>query len=80
MNTLKSYYEQVPGKEKFFWEIPGPKKPLQLPNVLGERELALLFNALVSKKHEAVWFTAYNAGLVVLQLPPQHYILLHKPY
>lgn len=65
LNALKYYYEQVLGKEKFFWEIPRPKKPLQLPNVLGERELALLFNALVSKKHKAILFTAYSAGLRV---------------
>ena len=29
-------YEQVLGREEFFWEIPGPKRPHQLPKVLSE--------------------------------------------
>jgi len=33
-------YEQVFGREEFFWEIPGPKKPHQLPKVLSENELS----------------------------------------
>ncbi|MDQ3843488.1 MAG: hypothetical protein M3342_05675 [Bacteroidota bacterium] len=31
LNALKFYFEQVLGREKFFWEIPRPKKELQLP-------------------------------------------------
>jgi site-specific recombinase XerD len=65
LNALKFYYEQVLGREKFFWEIPRPKKPLQLPNVLGEKEIANLFNALTNIKHKAILFTAYSAGLRV---------------
>ncbi|MEO6734011.1 MAG: tyrosine-type recombinase/integrase [Ferruginibacter sp.] len=65
MNALKFYYEQVLGREKFFWEIPRPKKPLLLPNVLGEREITNLFNALTNIKHKAILFTAYSAGLRV---------------
>jgi integrase/recombinase XerD len=65
LNALKFYFEQVLHREKFFWEIPRPKKPLQLPNVLGEKDLARLFNALNNKKHKAILFTAYSAGLRV---------------
>ena len=65
LNALKFYYEQVLGREKFFWEIPRPKKPLLLPNVLGEKEIANLFNALTNIKHKAILFTAYSAGLRV---------------
>ena len=52
-------------RDKFFWEIPRPKKPLQLPNVLGEKELTRLFNAITNIKHKAILFTAYSAGLRV---------------
>lgn len=31
MNAIKFYYEQVLHREQFFWEIPRPKKPMQLP-------------------------------------------------
>jgi site-specific recombinase XerD len=68
INALKFYYEQVLGREKFFWEVPRPKKPILVPKVLGEDELARLFNALNNLKHKAVLFTAYSAGLRVSEI------------
>jgi integrase/recombinase XerD len=68
INALKFYYEQVLGKEKFFWEIPRPKKPLLLPKLLNETELRRLFNSLGNKKHKAMLFTAYSAGLRVSEI------------
>ena len=65
LNALKFYFEQVMGREKIFIEIPRPKKPYQLPKVLGEVEIGKLFNALKNKKHKAILFTAYSAGLRV---------------
>lgn len=68
LNALKFYYEQVLNKERFFWEIPRPKKPQILPKLLNETELAKLFNALTNKKHKAMLFTAYSAGLRVSEI------------
>jgi len=68
INAMKFYYEQVLKREKFFWEIPRPKKQLVLPKVLGEDELARLFNALRNLKHKAMLFTAYSAGLRVSEI------------
>jgi site-specific recombinase XerD len=68
LNALKFYFEQVLGREKFFWEIPRPKKPMLLPKLLNEEELRKLFNALVNKKHKAMLFTAYSAGLRVSEI------------
>jgi site-specific recombinase XerD len=68
INALKFYYEQVLGQEKFFWEIPRPKKPLLLPKLLNEIEISKLFNALANKKHKAMLFTAYSAGLRVSEV------------
>ena len=68
INALKFYYEQVLGREKFFWEIPRPKKPLLLPKVLSEDELGNLFNALGNIKHKAMLFTAYSGGLRVSEV------------
>jgi integrase/recombinase XerD len=65
---VKFYYEQVLKRDKFFWEIPRPKKQLILPKVLGEDELARLFNALQNLKHKAMLFTAYSAGLRVSEI------------
>ncbi len=68
INAMKFYYEQVLGREKFFWEIPRPKKQFILPKVLGEDELAKLFNSLGNLKHKAMLFTAYSAGLRVSEV------------
>lgn len=68
INAMKFYYEQVLGREKFFWEIPRPKKRFILPKVLGESELKRLFNAHQNKKHKAILFTAYSAGLRVSEV------------
>lgn len=68
INALKFYYEQVLGREKFLWEIPRPKKPQQLPRLLNEEEIARLFNALSNKKHKAILFTTYSAGLRVSEV------------
>lgn len=68
LNALKFYFEQVLKREKFFWEIPRPKRPLQLPKLLNEDELRKLFNALSNKKHKAMLFTAYSAGLRVSEI------------
>jgi integrase/recombinase XerD len=68
MNALKFYYEQVLSREKFFLEIPRPKKPQILPKLLNETEIAKLFNALTNKKHKAMLFFAYSAGLRVSEI------------
>jgi integrase/recombinase XerD len=68
LNALKFYYEQVLKKEKFFWEIPRPKRPFILPKLLNETEIRKLFNALANKKHKAMLFTAYSAGLRVSEV------------
>jgi len=68
INALKFCYEKVLGHERFFFEIPRPKKHQQLLKVLGEAELTRLFNALSNKKHKAILFTAYSAGLRVSEV------------
>ncbi|HEY5463002.1 MAG TPA: tyrosine-type recombinase/integrase [Hanamia sp.] len=68
INTLKFYYEKVLGREKFFWEIPRPKKHNQLPKVLSENEIGRMFNAIGNIKHKAILFTAYSAGLRVSEV------------
>ncbi len=68
INALKFYYEKVLHKDKMFFDIPRPKKPLLLPKLLHEGELRKLFNALTNKKHKAMLFTAYSAGLRVSEI------------
>jgi integrase/recombinase XerD len=68
INALKFFYEQVLGRERFFWDIPRPQKAFQLPNVLSENELERMFKAVSNLKHKAILFTAYSAGLRVSEV------------
>ena len=68
INALKLYYEQVLHRDKIFVDIPRPKKAKSLPNVLSERELGRLFQAIKNKKHKAILFIAYSAGLRVSEV------------
>ncbi len=68
INSLKFYYEQVLRKEKFFWEIPRPKKPLQLPKVISKEQVASLINAIENTKHKTIIMMAYACGLRVSEV------------
>lgn len=68
INAIKFYYEQTLNKARFFVDLPRPKRHLQLPKQLNENELARLFNALSNKKHKAMLFTTYSAGLRVSEV------------
>ena len=59
INAMKFYYEQAL-KKKILLGDTEAKKQLILPKVLGEDELARLFNALGNLKHKAMLFTALN--------------------
>ena len=68
LNALKFYFEGVLKREKFFFDIPRPKKPFILPKVLAEGEISRLFNAVRPLKHKAILFTAYSCGLRVSEV------------
>lgn len=68
MNALKFYYEQVLKKEKFFWEIPRPKKPIKLPKVISEEKILKGLSEINNLKHKVLLITAYSAGLRVSEV------------
>src|SRR5665647_3655466 len=68
MNSLKFYYEQVLKREKFFWEIPRPKKPLQLPRFFNQDEIASIIKATNNLKHKVMLMLAYSGGLRVSEV------------
>ncbi len=68
MNALKFYYEQVLNKEKFFWEIPRPKKRLILPKVISEEKIVKYLFAVENLKHRTILLLAYSAGLRVSEV------------
>ena len=68
INALKYYYEQVLGREKFFWEIPRPKKQFQLPNFFNQDEIVALLRSVDNIKHKTMLMLAYSAGLRVSEV------------
>ena len=68
INALKFYYEQVLSRPRFFWEIPRPKKPIQLPKVLSKEEIALLLRAIGNLKHKTMLMLGYGCGLRVSEI------------
>jgi len=68
MNAMKFYYEQVLLREKLFWEIPRPKKRIELPKVISEEKIIAALFSVANLKHRAILLTAYSAGLRVSEV------------
>ncbi len=63
INAIKFYLEHVLGQDKQFFSLVRPKKAMQLPEVLGEEEVANILKATTNLKHRAILTTLYSAGL-----------------
>ncbi len=68
LNALKFYYEQVLRREQFFWEIPRPKKQLQLPKHFNQEEITQIIKAAGNCKHKTMLMLAYGSGLRVSEV------------
>ena len=68
INAVKFYYEQVLKRDRFFVEIPRPKKKVILPNVLAISQIERLFAQLENLKHKTMIYLAYSAGLRVSEV------------
>lgn len=65
INAIKYYYEQVLHKEKMFFDIPRPKKPLLLPGVFSKEEIVTIINSVNNIKQKTVLMLTYACGLRV---------------
>ena len=68
INALKFYFEQVLHREKFFWEIPRPKKAQKLPKVISEEKIIQGLMSINNTKHKTILLLAYSAGLRVSEV------------
>lgn len=68
INAIKFYYEQVLGRESFFWDIPRPKKQMQNPTLFNQDEIAAILKATENVKHKTMLMMAYSAGLRVSEV------------
>ena len=68
MNAIKFYFEKVLHKERMFFDIPRPKKPLLLPKYLNTDEIKKLFLAVDNPKHQLILQLGYGMGLRVSEI------------
>jgi integrase/recombinase XerD len=68
MNAIKFYFEQVLNNEKFFMDIPRPKKPSLLPKALSTHDIKKMLGTIDNQKHELLLKMTYGMGLRVSEL------------
>lgn len=68
LNALKFYFEQVLGKEKFFWEVPRPKKQQQNPHFFNQDEIVQILKHADNIKHKTMLMLAYSTGMRVSEV------------
>ncbi len=68
INAVKFYFEKVLHKERMFFDIPRPKKPIRLPKMLSKAEVKKLFAQVSNKKHLLALKLCYGMGLRVSEV------------
>lgn len=68
LNALKFFFEKVMKRERFFFDIPRPKKAQSLPKVLSKAELKKMFNKTTNLKHKIILQLVYGMGLRVSEI------------
>jgi integrase/recombinase XerD len=68
LNAIKFYFEKVLGREKFFWEIPRPKKQIQNPNFFNQDEITQILKQTNNIKHKTMLMLAYSTGMRISEV------------
>lgn len=68
LNAVKFYFEQVLKREKFFWEVPRPKKLQQLPKLFAKEDIENIIKAIDNLKHRTAILLCYSSGLRVSEV------------
>jgi integrase/recombinase XerD len=68
MNAVKSYFNLVQHRKEVFDQVIRPKAPNNLPKVLNQQEIKMLFKATQNCKHELLLKMAYGMGLRVSEI------------
>jgi site-specific recombinase XerD len=68
INGLRFFYHTTLGRSKLELEVPRPRPPALLPEILSREEVARILAAPGDRKHRVLLMTAYGAGLRVSEL------------
>lgn len=67
-HALRFFYHVVKHRPEVALEIPRPRQPQKLPEILSREEVARLFDVTPNCKHRTLLMTAYAAGLRVSEV------------
>lgn len=68
VSAFKFFYHVTLGRPGAAFELPRPRQPQKLPQILSREEVARLLASTPNLKHRALLATAYAAGLRVSEL------------
>jgi site-specific recombinase XerD len=67
-NAFRFFYHVTLGRDAVVFEVPAPKQPQRLPEILSREEVARLLEAPPNPKHRLLLATVYAAGLRVSEV------------
>jgi len=68
VNAIKFYFEKLLGRGVEYYDLPRPKKPFKLPDVLAEEEVLAMIQQLANLKHRTILMAGYAGGLRVSEI------------
>jgi len=68
INAIKFYFEKVLNQPKIVMDMPRPRKPLLLPNVLHIEDILKMIKLTENIKHKTILMLAYGMGLRVSEI------------
>lgn len=68
LNAIKFYFEKVLKREKFFADIPRPKKHSTLPKHISQQDVKRMLDRTSNLKHNTLLRLCYGMGLRVSEL------------
>lgn len=66
LHALEFYFGQVLGKPNFFFAIPRPRKPIQLPTVYSGKEVKQIIRSVDNIKHKTILMPGLDLRFFVL--------------
>jgi integrase/recombinase XerD len=67
-NGLRFFYRITLGQKDTEFDIPRPKQPQRLPEILSREQIQRLFEVTTNLKHRALLMATYSAGLRVSEV------------
>jgi site-specific recombinase XerD len=68
ISSIKFFYEQLLKRPAYSYDLPRAQKPLQLPTVFDESDIAAIIKVTENLKHKTMLCLAYSAGLRVSEI------------